>query len=169
MSHVISIKLSDSLSKLKCPKTRPLFKIKPNVAADPVFKERLTDNMVHWQEVRRLGVSTLTWWEYMVKPGIKKLAIERGKEINKDKRSVLNLLLLRQGYLTRKVQLGFLEKLTELKTVQLNIDLWYQHESEKIKYQSKFQDVLESESIRIYHHSIHQKNLQKICHSQTPN
>ena len=61
--------------------------------------------------------------------------INTGKEMNKEKRGELNLLLLRQGYLTRKVQTGFQEKLSELKTVQLNIELWYQQESDKIKYQ----------------------------------
>ena len=55
----------------------------------------------------------LLWWEYTVKPGIKKLAIDRGKEINKDKRSELNLILLRQGYLTRKVQRGVAGSLPE--------------------------------------------------------
>ena len=61
MSHIISIKLPGPLSKIKCPKSRPLFKIKPTVVQDLLFKERLSNSMVHWQEVRRLGVSTLTW------------------------------------------------------------------------------------------------------------
>ena len=97
----------------------------------------------------------------MVKPGIKKLAINRGKEINKEKRSELNLLLLRQCYLTRKIQKGKMEKLAELKTVQLDIQQWYIKECEKIKIQSKVNDVQESEAVRIYHHDIHRKLLKK--------
>ena len=38
------------------------------------------------------GVPVLTWWEKMVKPGIKKLSINRSKELNKEKRSELTLL-----------------------------------------------------------------------------
>ena len=79
---------------------------------DQLFKERLEDEMSSWQRVRefqdresrQLGI--LFWWEYMVKPGIRKPAIQRSKEINTERREELNLLLLRQVYHTRKLQLG---------------------------------------------------------------
>ena len=38
----------------------------------------------------------LQWWEMLVKPGIKRLCIQRSKELGKAKREELNLLLLRQ-------------------------------------------------------------------------
>ena len=47
MSHIILVELPDSLSLLKCHKTCPLFKLKPIVAVDPDFKERLANSMVH--------------------------------------------------------------------------------------------------------------------------
>ena len=47
---------------------------------------RLAVNMKEWKEVRKFGVPVLTWWEVLVKPGIKKLAIERSKELNKERR-----------------------------------------------------------------------------------
>ena len=56
-------------------------------------------------------VPILTWWEVLVKPGIKKLAIERTKELNKERKSLLNLLMMRQCYLTKKVQSGETEML----------------------------------------------------------
>ena len=59
--------------------------------------------MQEWEEVRKYGVPLLTWWEVIIKPGIKKLAIERGKELSKERRALLNLLMLRQSFLTRKV------------------------------------------------------------------
>ena len=61
----------------------------------------------------------------MVKPGIKKLGIKRSKEINLEKREALNLLTLRQCYLTRKIQQGRADLLPDLKTIHLQIDQWY--------------------------------------------
>ena len=45
-------------------------------------------------------------WEHMVKPGIKKLLIDRGKEMKQERIAALNLLMLRQAYLVRKLQSG---------------------------------------------------------------
>ena len=60
--------------------------------------------MSEWKAVTNQGVDILIWWEKLVKPGIRKLAITRGKEMNRDRRGFLNLLLFRQAYLTSKVQ-----------------------------------------------------------------
>ena len=103
--------------------------------------------MVMWKEVKSLGVPVLHWWEGLVKPGIKKLAINRSKELNKEKRSELNLLLLRQSYLTRKLQSGRTDKLTELKAVHLLITNWYDRECEKVKHQSRVEDIIQSEKV----------------------
>ena len=52
-----------------------------------IFKERLEVAMLTWQRVRQYQgeVDTLLWWEKMVKPGVRKLGIERSKEINKER------------------------------------------------------------------------------------
>ena len=97
----------------------------------------------------------------MVKPGIKKLAITRSKELNKERRSELNLMLLRQGYLTRKLLNGHLEKLSELKQVQMRITVWYERECQKIKQQARVDEISTSEKVRIYHHELHQKHIRK--------
>jgi hypothetical protein len=51
------------------------------VVNDPLFKERLKLSMLSWQEVRERGLPVMKWWEIMVKPGIRGLAIDRSKEI----------------------------------------------------------------------------------------
>ena len=104
-----------------------------------------------WKEVRSHGVDILIWWEKLVKPGIRKLALERGKELKKERKSHLNLLLIRQAYLTRKIQQGVLSRITELRVVQIQIEEWYKKECEKIALQSRTDDVQHSEKIRIYH------------------
>ena len=87
--------------------------------------------MLNWQEVNDLGLDVLTWWELLVKPGIKKLAIQRSKEMNREMRGERNLRLLRQAYLTRHLQQGQLRKLGELRAVQTEIERWFERESDK--------------------------------------
>ena len=64
----------------------------------------------------------LQWWEMLVKPGIKRLGIQRSKELGKAKREELNLLLLRQRYLKIKMLTGEHHHLKELKLVHLLIE-----------------------------------------------
>ena len=106
-------------------------------------------------------MAVLRWWEIYVKPGIRRIAIQRSKELNKEKRSKLNLLLLNQVYLTNKLQGGEVGRLGELREVQEKIKMWYQEESMKVVTQSRVDDVQYSEKVRIFHHEQHQKLIKK--------
>ena len=161
LGMVVSFTLPDHMTKMMSPKSRPLFRTRPEVVDDAQFRANLKTSMVNWLEVKEHGVDALIWWERLVKPGIRKLAMERGKELNKERRGLLNLLLVRQAYLTRKIQLGIMSKYTELRTVQLQIEDWYDQECAKISLQSRAEDIQQSEKIRIYHHEIHQKLIKK--------
>ena len=97
----------------------------------------------------------------MVKPGIKKLLIERGKEMKQERMGALNLLMLRQSYLVRKLQSGEFEKLGELKEVQTNIELWHAQECDKIRIQARTDEINQAEKVRIYHHDLHSKYIKK--------
>ena len=90
--------------------------------------------MKEWEEVRKFGVPVLTWWEVLVKPGIRKLAIARSKEMNKNRRGLLNLLMMRQSFLSKKVQCGETGSLAALREVQLKIGNDLQ---DKVKHQSR--------------------------------
>ena len=92
---------------------------------------------------------------------MKKLAILRSKEINKEKKGELNLLLLRQAYLARKLQGGAFGQFAELRCVQVQIEAWYPKESEKILLQSRSDEVSMNEKVRIYHHDLHKKHLKR--------
>ena len=101
LSYVVSFSLPSPMARILSPRSRPLFKVKPDVIKDQVFQDRLSESMLDWQEVYELGLDILTWWELVAKPGIRKLALQRSKEMNRERRGELNLLLLRQAYLTR--------------------------------------------------------------------
>ena len=114
-----------------------------------------------WQSVRSFGLEVLPWWENLVKPGVKKLLIMRGKEIKQERLGALNLLMLRQAYLERKVQSGQGERLGELRQVQSDIHQWHTMECEKVKLQSRSDEVNTNESVRIYHHELHAPHIKK--------
>ena len=143
------------------PKCKPVYKISPDVVNDTEFKERLKKSMEGWQEVRERKLDIMPWWELMVKPGIRRLGINRSKELKKERRGELNLLMLRQAYLTTKLQAGELGKLGELREVKALILCWYQEESQKVVLQSRVDDVQESEKVRIYHHEQHKRHVKR--------
>ena len=158
---VTTFSLPSNMAKILSPRSRPFFKTKPEVVLDKKFREELEGKMADWLEVKNQGVDILIWWENLVKPGVKQLAMVRGKEMNRERRGYLNLLLVRQAYLTSKVQQGILGKLPELEHVHLLIEKWYDEECSKIALQSRSDDIQQSEKIRIYHHEIHQKRIKK--------
>ena len=73
---------------------------------DDLFKARLKQDMVGWLEVRERGLAVLPWWEIIVKPGIRRLAITGSKEVKKIKRSRLNCLLMKQSFLPKTSKLA---------------------------------------------------------------
>ena len=56
----------------------------------------------------------------------------------------MNLLILRQHYLNRKIKMGEAGKLGELKTVHLLIEQWYTTESEKVQHPSRVREFQDS-------------------------
>ena len=119
---IVKFKLPENMSKLMSPKCKPLFKSKPEVIQDETFQKRLKLNFQLWLNVRQnTSLDILSWWELIVKPNIKKLLIERGRELNREKHGELNLLLIRQAYLVRKLQTGHIQFLAQLLSVQAEI------------------------------------------------
>ena len=164
-AHTVKVKVPDPLARMCCPRSRPQFKVKEEVARDTMFQESVKVAMEEWDQVRHAGLPVLAWWEIIVKPGIRKIAIERSKEINMKRRSELNLLLLQQSYLVRKIQHSqgniFNNKLAELTSIQLQIQAWYRKLAEKIQHQSRVDEFQLAEQTRIYHHEIHKKHLKR--------
>ena len=94
---IIKTSVPEALSRVISPKYRPSFRLTPEVIKDPLFNQRLEELMASYSRVREFqsskGVGVLQWWELLVKPGILRLGLSRSKEINKEKRETLTLLL----------------------------------------------------------------------------
>ena len=121
LAHIVVLQPPVDMMHSVSPKSKPFFKTSPELVRDEVFKARLQRDMEDWQEVLVRGLGILPWWEIIVKPGIKRLAINRSKELKKLKRSRLNCLLMKQGFFTREVQDGNMESLVSLRQVQSEI------------------------------------------------
>ena len=160
-AHVVHILLPNHFQRLISPEPDYCFRIKTEVVDDQIFQERLEEAMRGWQNIRNFGLNILTWWENIVKPGVKRLAQQRSREMNKKMKWELNLLRLRQKYLNRKLSLGETWRLTELKKVHIQIETWYRLESNKIKHQSQIAEHQDGENVRVYHHDLHRKKLKK--------
>ena len=172
---ITKVSMGDPLAKVLSPKCRFQFRLSAEVIKDSLFKERLELAMVSWKRVREFqgtsNLGILQWWEMLVKPGIRHLGIERSKELGKEKREELNLLLLRQRYLKIKMWSGEHHHLKELKLVHLLIEKWYTRESEKVQHQSRIQEFQNSERSTIYHHELHKRIIKRssILKLQTSN
>ena len=162
---VTRFSLPDPLAKVLSPKTRFSFKLTSEVIKDSLFKERLSKAMLSWERVRdfqgKNDLGILQWWELLVKPGIRQLGIQRSKELSKEKREELNLLILRQMYLNKKLQLGQNKQLSELKLVHLLIEKWYTGEAKKVQHQSRVKEYQGNEKSTIYHHELHKRKLKR--------
>ena len=111
--------------------------------------------MQGWQQVRQNeNIDLLVWWQYLVKAGIKKLAIDRSKVLKRQRIGQLKMMQIKQAFLTRQVSSNA-HAPTELSVINLRIAAWYENESQKINLLSRAQDINLDEKVRIYHHSLH--------------
>ena len=51
--------------------------------------------------------------------------------------------------------------MSELKKIHMQIEDWYHQESMKLKYQSQVEEHQTSETVRVYHHNLHRKQIKK--------
>ena len=66
-AHIVKVNLPDNMGHSISPRSRPLFKISPEIVMDDVFRAWLQRDMLSWLEVEDRGLSVLPWWEIIVK------------------------------------------------------------------------------------------------------
>ena len=144
------------------PRCPPSQKISNEVARDPVFHNQVSEAMLDWQKILHEGLDELTWWELVVKPGLRKLGVMRKRELRKMNRGELNLLLVRQAYLVKKLNsTKNVQHFVDLSVVQSKISQWYKRESKKVQDLCRKDEFQSDESTRIYHHNLHRKSIKK--------
>ena len=140
---ITKVKVPNQICKMVCPKSRPIYKITDEVARDSKFQASVKSAMDEWICVKDNGLNIFQWWDLICKPGIRRIAMERSKSLSHERKSLLNLLLLRQTYLVNKIRnssdIHWSTYLAQLSSVQTNIQDWYFQAAEKVKVQSQVQ------------------------------
>ena len=54
MGYILRVSLPATSERMFSPRSRPLFKIRPEVILDKIFQERLEDSMSDWKQVKDL-------------------------------------------------------------------------------------------------------------------
>ena len=73
------------IDKIKNPKSRPRFRLTNEVLEESQFRDALREGMTIWKRIRGFGdkddgPATLSWWERLVKPEIKRIGINRARK-----------------------------------------------------------------------------------------
>ena len=158
LGHFVKYSFQGETNLAEQPKSKALFKIPPHVAEDVEFGHRVRNAVAKWTEIKaRYHHNVIDWWELLVKPGINRIAKTRLKEINKSRKGILNVLLLRQVHLNRSIREGNLHKISDLEEVHKRMMSWYEEEAKKLLVQINMNEITEADSVNIHHYEIHQK------------
>ena len=83
---ITEIKLSGPVTDVSIPRHVKKMNISNEVACDNIFKNRVARAFPVWEEIFKNGLDVLTWWELVVKPGVREIAIDGNREIIRDKK-----------------------------------------------------------------------------------
>ena len=154
LAHVITFDTSSSQSK-KSNRKKSLYKIKHFVIEDDIFQNNVRNSFPEWI-ILKDGLSPTFWWENIVKPGIKSIALSREKEINEKRRRKLAALQLRLSYhlrnLKKSAPADFVECVCKLENVKAEMKLFYQERAKIILMQNKAEVFDMSDETKSYHY-----------------
>ena len=154
LAHVITLDTS-SIKSLNNHRKRSLYKIKHFVIEDVIFQSNVRNSFQEWL-ILKDGLSPTFWWENIVKPGIKYIALSREKEINRQRRRKLAALQLRLSFhlktLKKCAPEDFVKCLTKLESVKAEMKLFYQERAKIILMQNRAEVFDMSDVTKLYHY-----------------
>ena len=153
LAHIAKIDCHNECEEVN-PKKRNIYKVKHYLAFDEVFLNSVRNEFPIWVDVK-YNYSPVTWWEYCVKPNIKKLAIQREKEINTLRRQELEALQLKLNFYLNKVKntsdANYENNLSRYEVAKKNLQSFYQERSKIILFQNRAEIFNMSDTTRLYH------------------
>ena len=170
LAHVVNFQSSADLYQNESPRKRSIYRIKHWLLKDSIFLDNIRVEFQNWLEIKD-HFSPIYFWEEIVKPSIKKLAIIREREINKERNQELQALQLKLNYHLYKLRenkvKGFAQRLANYDLAKQNLNDFYQKRAKIILYQNRSEVFEMSDSTKIYHYEsldryIRQSNFKKI-------
>ena len=138
LAHVITLDTS-TLKNQNNKRKKSLYKVKHFIIEDHIFQNKVRDSFLEWL-VLKDGLSPTFWWENIVKPGIKDIALSREKEINEQRRRKIAALQLRLTYHLRALKKcapqDFVQCVSKLENVKAEMKSFY-HERAKIIFHAE--------------------------------
>ena len=122
---------------------------------DVKFQESIRSQFESWLELKE-HFSPIYFWEEVIKPGIKKLAIHREKEVNREKQQELQALQLKLDFHLCKLKesnsKSFADQLAKYEIAKQNLKDFYQKRAKIIIYQNRSEIFELSDTTKIYHY-----------------
>lgn len=89
----------------------------------------------------KYNYNLIKWWEAMIKPGIKKIAILKTKEHNISRYGKLNMLFMKQAYFNSLVHNRDVNAKIQLQLINLELNTWFTKEAKSILRQINMQEI----------------------------
>ena len=154
LAHVITLDTS-TLKNQNNKRKKSLYKVKHFIIEDHIFQNKVRDSFLEWL-VLKDGLSPTFWWENIVKPGIKDIALSREKEINEQRRRKIAALQLRLTYHLRALKKcapqDFVQCVSKLENVKAEMKSFYHERAKIILMQNKSEVFDMSDETKLYHY-----------------
>ena len=66
------------------PRHPSSFKISNEISRDPFFIQQVSQSVSEWKKILSNGLDILKWWDLVVKPGLRRIAVQRNRQLRKD-------------------------------------------------------------------------------------
>ena len=136
-------------------KRNSIYKIKHYLVDDDVFQQNVRTSFHEWLSLKD-GLSPTFWWDHVVKPGIKEIALSREKEINMHRRRKIAALQLKLSYHLRNLKKcgteDFVECVSKLDVIKAEIQKFYQERAKIILLQNRAEVFDMSDVTKLYHY-----------------
>ena len=133
-----------------------IYKIKHNLVEDRTFLETIRETYPQWLRLKE-GLSPTFWWENVFKKELKRIAIQREKEINNQRNRELAALQLKLSYFLGKLKSSILHDqnvywMTKFQTAKDNLNAFYKARAKIILYQNRAEEFDLTDVTKIYHY-----------------
>ena len=163
-AHVVTFEnFSETTNSKSKQKRRSIYKIKHHIVEDNDFQEKVKKEFPNWLSLQE-GLCPIFWWEEVVKPGIRSIALSRERELNAQRRRKIAALQFRMSFHLKRLKTSSAENLaaniSNLERIKAEIKEFYQERAKIIIRQNKTEEFDMSDSTKLYHYESH-KNYMK--------
>ena len=166
LGHVVNLIISGEQYQKENPRRRSIYKIKHWLLNDTIFLDSIRQEFDSWSELKD-HFSPIYFWEEVVKPGVRKIAIKREKEINQERNQELQALQLKLDFHLSRLRENddstFAECLSNYESAKKNLKDFYFKRAKIILYQNRAEIFDMSDTTKIYHYESLNNYIKQSC------